>query len=73
MFLYWGAVWCPPCNQLKATLFNRADFIDRSKSFVAVNIDGDLPGAQKMATDIQRIVRGIGARHDRTATGMEAP
>ena len=48
LLLYWGAAWCPPCNQLKATLFNRADFIERSKSFVAVNIDGDLPGAQKL-------------------------
>ena len=48
LLLYWGAKWCPPCNQLKATLFNRADFIDRAKSFVAVNIDGDLPGAQKL-------------------------
>ncbi|TNY02811.1 thioredoxin family protein, partial [Escherichia coli] len=27
VLLYWGAKWCPPCNQLKATLFNRADFI----------------------------------------------
>src|SRR5205814_2210578 len=25
LFLYWGAVWCPPCNQVKATLFNRQD------------------------------------------------
>jgi hypothetical protein len=23
VLLYWGATWCPPCNQLKATLFNR--------------------------------------------------
>jgi thiol:disulfide interchange protein len=27
VFLYWGAVWCPPCNQVKATLFNRPDFV----------------------------------------------
>jgi hypothetical protein len=33
---------------LKATLFNRHDFIERSKSLVAVEIDGDLPGAQKL-------------------------
>lgn len=48
VLLYWGAKWCPPCNQLKATLFNRHDFIERSKSLVAVEIDGDLPGAQKL-------------------------
>jgi thioredoxin-related protein len=48
VLLYWGAKWCPPCNQLKATLFNRADFIERSRHFVAVNLDGDLPGAQKL-------------------------
>jgi thioredoxin-like negative regulator of GroEL len=48
VLLYWGAKWCPPCNQLKATLFNRQDFIERSHSFVAVDIDGDLPGAQRL-------------------------
>jgi thioredoxin-related protein len=48
VFVYWGAAWCPPCNQLKATLFNRQDFIARSKAFVAVYIDGDGPGAQKL-------------------------
>lgn len=48
LLLYWGAKWCPPCNQLKATLFNRQDFIERSRSFVAVSIDGDLPGAQAL-------------------------
>lgn len=48
LFLYWGAVWCPPCNQVKATIFNRQDFIERSKFFVPVYIDGDSPGAQKL-------------------------
>ncbi|MEI7536846.1 MAG: thioredoxin family protein, partial [Comamonadaceae bacterium] len=46
VFLYWGAVWCPPCNQIKATVFNRQDFIERSKSFVPVYLDGDTAGAQ---------------------------
>jgi thioredoxin-related protein len=50
VLLYWGAVWCPPCNQLKATLFNRQDFAEQSKSFVPVHLDGDAPGAQKLGT-----------------------
>jgi len=50
VFLYWGAKWCPPCNQVKATLFNRMDFIERSRAFVPVYIDGDSPGAQKLGT-----------------------
>jgi len=48
VLLYWGATWCPPCNQLKATLFNRQDFAAQSKSFVAVHVDGDRPSAQKL-------------------------
>lgn len=56
VLLYWGAKWCPPCNQLKATLFNRQDFIERSRHFIAVNVDGDLPGAQKLGSRFK--VRG---------------
>ncbi|MEI8156377.1 MAG: thioredoxin fold domain-containing protein [Burkholderiales bacterium] len=56
VFLYWGAVWCPPCNQIKATVFNRPDFIERSKGFIPVYLDGDTPGAQKLATQFK--VRG---------------
>jgi thioredoxin-related protein len=48
LLLYWGATWCPPCNQLKATLFNRQDFAAQSKHFVAVFVDGDRPAAQKI-------------------------
>jgi thiol-disulfide isomerase/thioredoxin len=47
LLLYWGASWCPPCNQLKATLFNRQEFATLSKHFVAVFVDGDRPAAQK--------------------------
>jgi thiol-disulfide isomerase/thioredoxin len=53
VLLYWGASWCPPCNQLKATLFNRQDFASLSRSFVAVHVDGDLPGAQKLGRRFQ--------------------
>lgn len=47
VFLYWGAQWCPPCKQLKSSVFSRPDFIAKSKSFVPVYLDGDLPNAQK--------------------------
>ena len=48
VLLYWGADWCPPCSTLKATVFNRREFIERSRLFVPVNLDGDDPGAQKL-------------------------
>jgi thiol-disulfide isomerase/thioredoxin len=47
ILLYWGAVWCPPCQQLKATVFSRPDFIAKSRQFVTVYLDGDEAGAQK--------------------------
>ena len=50
VFVYWGAKWCPPCNQVKATLFNRQDFIERSRAFVPVYVDGDSAGAQKLGS-----------------------
>ena len=56
VLLYWGATWCPPCNQLKATLFNRQDFAAQAKNFVAVHVDGDRPGAQKLGARFK--VRG---------------
>lgn len=56
LFVYWGAVWCPPCNQVKATVFNRPDFIARSQAFVPVYVDGDSPGAQKIGAQFK--VRG---------------
>lgn len=56
MFVYWGAVWCPPCNQVKSTVFNRPDFIERSQAFIPVYIDGDSPGAQKIGNQFK--VRG---------------
>jgi thiol-disulfide isomerase/thioredoxin len=48
LFLYWGAVWCPPCNQVKSTIFTRKDFVDSSRAFVPVYLDGDTPSAQKL-------------------------
>ncbi len=50
LFLYWGAVWCPPCNQVKATVFSRQDFIERARNFIPVYIDGDAPAAQQLGS-----------------------
>jgi thiol-disulfide isomerase/thioredoxin len=69
VLLYWGAEWCPPCNQLKATLFNRQDFIERSRAFVPVYIDGDQPGAQKLGARFK--VRGYPTLVVLSASGQE--
>ena len=46
LFLYWGAVWCPPCNLMKSTLFQQPEFIATTRDFVAVYLDGDTRRAQ---------------------------
>ena len=47
VFLYWGAEWCPPCAQIKSTIFSKREFQERSRLFVPVYLDGDTPSAQK--------------------------
>ncbi|HTX23412.1 MAG TPA: thioredoxin family protein [Steroidobacteraceae bacterium] len=47
VLLYWGAKWCPYCHELKGTVFARADFIEKSRLFIPVYLDGDTPGAQQ--------------------------
>jgi thiol-disulfide isomerase/thioredoxin len=47
IFMYWGAEWCPPCAQIKSTIFNKREFQERSKLFVPVYLDGDTPSAQR--------------------------
>ena len=46
LFLYWGAVWCPPCNQIKKTIFTRREFQEKMKVFLPVYLDGDTEQAQ---------------------------
>lgn len=49
VFLYWGAVWCPPCNRLKAAVLTQPGFAALAPSLVPLHIDGDAPGAQRSA------------------------
>jgi thiol-disulfide isomerase/thioredoxin len=49
VFVYFGAVWCPPCQELKATIFRRRDFLDRLTLYLPVYLDGDAPDAQRWA------------------------
>ncbi len=46
VFLYWGAVWCPPCHYLKDKIFTKPEFVAKSKLFVPVYLDGDTERAQ---------------------------
>jgi thioredoxin-related protein len=46
LFLYWGAVWCPPCNQLKKTIFSQREFIEKTRLFVFFNDTATTESAQ---------------------------
>ncbi|MDX1499378.1 MAG: thioredoxin family protein [Woeseiaceae bacterium] len=46
VYLYWGAVWCPPCYAIAETVFKSPAFLERSKLFVPVYLDGDTENAQ---------------------------
>lgn len=46
LFVYWGAVWCPPCNEIKSNVFARAEFAELMRPFIPVYLDGDSEAAQ---------------------------
>jgi len=49
LLLYWGAVWCPPCNRVKSEIFTHDEFVDRLQSLEFFHLDGDSAGAQALA------------------------
>jgi thiol:disulfide interchange protein len=49
VFRDWGAVWCPPCNRVKAEIFARDEFVRRSAPVLCCHLDGDTPDAQALA------------------------
>ncbi|HXS29546.1 MAG TPA: thioredoxin family protein, partial [Steroidobacteraceae bacterium] len=68
VFLYWGAEWCPPCHDLKAHVFSRRDFQDKMRQFIPVYLDGDAPGAQRLAGEfhVSGYPTAVVLRADRT-------
>ncbi len=46
VFLFWGAVWCPPCNELKSEVFSKPQFAELMKDFIPLYLDGDTEAAQ---------------------------
>jgi len=68
VFLYWGAEWCPPCYDLKAHVFPRSDFQQALRQFIPVYLDGDAPGAQRIADqfNVQGYPSVVVLRADRT-------
>lgn len=69
VFLFWTAVWCPPCNQVKSTIFTRPDFIEKSRSFIPVYVDADSPSGQALGERFK--VRGYPTMVLLTGTGQE--
>jgi len=69
LFLYWGAEWCPPCHYLKDKIFNQPDFVERSREFVVVYLDGDDEGAQILGEQLD--VQGYPTVMVYSADGVE--
>ena len=53
LFVYWGAVWCPPCNVVKSTIFKDPQFIQSTKHYISVYLDGDTEEAQKWGDNLK--------------------
>ena len=52
LFLYWGAEWCPPCHYLKDKVFKRPEFVEKSRDFLCVYLDGDTERAQILGEEL---------------------
>ncbi|HMW23845.1 MAG TPA: thioredoxin family protein, partial [Burkholderiaceae bacterium] len=53
VFLYWEPANCDPCQHPQARLFTREDFVLLSRRFIAVHVDGDAPGLQRLAAQLR--------------------
>ncbi len=46
ILLYWGANWCPACNELNSQIFKHPNFGSLTNPFMRVYLDGDREAAQ---------------------------
>jgi thiol-disulfide isomerase/thioredoxin len=46
VFVYWGASWCPACNELRSQLFTSKQFAEGLAGAIPVFLDGDKDYAQ---------------------------
>ena len=53
MFMYWGAIWCPPCNEIKDQVFSKPRFGELMEQYIPVYLDGDTEEAQIWADKLQ--------------------
>ena len=47
VIIYWGAIWCPPCNHLKSQVFEHSSFETDTQAWTKIYIDGDSKDAQR--------------------------
>ena len=48
VFAYWSTGWCPPCAEMRATVFRTPEFRACSDRLILLGVDGDAPLAQTM-------------------------
>jgi len=53
VFLYWGAEWCPACNELKMSVFSDKRFVELMNLVIPVYLDGDDLSAQDWGETLQ--------------------
>lgn len=55
LFLYWGAVWCPPCNYIKKNIFSTDLFKKEITHFIPIYLDGDSKEAQAWGDKLKTV------------------
>src|SRR5262249_6320295 len=75
---FFGAEWWPYCQTLKKTVLTRRDFIEKTKLFIPVYVDADMPDAHAWRQQLKvsgyptlLVLRPDGAELARLSGGMD--